>query len=217
MNAIGTSTTANLRYVFPGNFTIATAATLNVGSNVRVLLSAFQTLTVDGTINFAAGDTVTLDVDAFNSTTQIIVNGTFNATGTVFNRIGGNIAGLTVNSGGRLFAASSTFALSRLTLNVGAVVNAGDLSNNAFDGPIFLPANLVPLFSAAEGGSDNLRFQDVNILAGTLNSGSLNLNAIGTGTTANLRYVFPGNFTVGREPRSTLRRTSVSFCQHFRR
>ena len=74
--------------MFSGGFTVATRATLNVGPNLRVLMPAYQTLNVDGTVNFAAGDTVTLDADAFNASTQIIVNGTFHATGTVFNRTG---------------------------------------------------------------------------------------------------------------------------------
>jgi hypothetical protein len=106
---------------------------------------------------------------------------------------------MTVNNGGRLVAADSTFALTQLVLNTGALVNAGDLSNNAFDLPIFVPASAVPLLSASGGGSDNVRFQDINILAGTLVSGSLNLDAIGTGTTANLRYVFPGGFTIASD------------------
>ena len=46
-------------------------------------------------------------------------------------------------------------------------------------------------------GSNNAQFQDIDILAGTLTSGqTLALNAIGTASTANLRYVFAGNFTV---------------------
>ena len=46
-------------------------------------------------------------------------------------------------------------------------------------------------------GSNNAQFQDIDILAGSVASGqTLALNAIGTATTANLRYVFTGNFTV---------------------
>ena len=75
--------------------------------------------------------------------------------------------------------------------------NVGDLSNDAFNQPLYLPITDVPLLSAAGGGSDNQSFQDIDISAGTLASGStVNLNAIGTVSTANLRYVFPNGFTV---------------------
>ena len=49
----------------------------------------------------------------------------------------------------------------------------------------------------SDTGSNNLSFEQINILGGTLTSGqTLALNAIGTATTANLQYVFPNNFTV---------------------
>ena len=38
LNVIGTQNTTNLRYVFPGNFTINQGATLAVGPNVPVLI-----------------------------------------------------------------------------------------------------------------------------------------------------------------------------------
>ena len=61
----------------------------------------------------------------------------------------------------------------------------GDLSGNAFDADLFLPAAFVPLLSAARGGADNLRFQDINITSTTLANGTtLNLDQIGTETTA---------------------------------
>ena len=114
---------------------------------------------MDGTINFAPEDTVTLDVDPFNGSTQIIVNGTLNATGTVFNRTGGRVARLTVNSGGRLVAASNTFALTRLTLNIGAVVNASDLSNNAFDRPSSYRPALFRCFPPQRAGATTSDFR----------------------------------------------------------
>ena len=48
-------------------------------------------------------------------------------------------------------------------------------------------------------GNNNLQFHDIDIQPDTLTSGqSVALNAIGTQTTANLRYVFPGNFTINQ-------------------
>ena len=74
-------------------------------------------------------------------------------------------------------------------------VEGGALSGNGFDLPVYLPATDVQYLSGT--GSNNLSFEQINILGGTLTSGqTLALNAIGTATTANLQYVFPNNFTV---------------------
>ncbi len=197
LNAIGTVSTANLRYVFPNGFTVASGATLNVGANVPILVQTGQTLTDNGAMTLASGDTLSL-ASNYDGGTQVVVNGTLTATGTTFNQPGqGYFTSLTVNSGGELIASGSTFALSQVTLSAGSVFNAGDLSNDAFNQPLYLPITDVPLLSAAGGGSDNKSFQDIDIFAGTLASGStVNLNAIGTVSTANLRYVFPNGFTV---------------------
>ncbi len=197
LNAIGTVSTANLRDVFPNGFTVASGATLNVGANVPILVQTGQTLTVNGAMTLASGDTLSL-ASNYDGGTQVVVNGTLTATGTTFNQPGqGYFTSLTVNSGGRLIASGSTFALSQVTLSAGSVFNAGDLSNDAFNQPLYLPITDVPLLSAAGGGSDNKSFQDIDVLAGTLAAGqTVNLNAIGTVSTANLRYVFPNGFTV---------------------
>ena len=95
-----------------------------------------------------------------------------------------------------------------MTLNIGTILNAGDLTGNSFNSPLYLPAIDVQYLSGT--GSNNLRFQDIDIQAGTLTSGqTLALNAIGTATTANLRYVFPGNFTVSSGATVTVGPTSA--------
>ena len=164
-----------------------------------VLLQTGQTLTVNGAMTLATGDTLSLSSN-YDGGTQVVVNGTLTAAGTTFNQPGqGYFTSLTVNSGGELIASGSTFALSQVTLNAGSVFKAGDLSNDAFNQPLFLPITDVPLLSAAGGGQREAdkSFQDIDIFAGTLASGqTLALNAIGTVSTANLRYVFPGGFTV---------------------
>ena len=67
-----------LRYVFPSGFTVATGATLNVGTNVAVLIGADQTITDGGSLNFGAGDTV-----IFNGAATVDINsgGTMTAVG----------------------------------------------------------------------------------------------------------------------------------------
>jgi hypothetical protein len=208
LNAIGTQTTTNLRYVFPGNFTVNAGATLAVGPNVPVLTASAPSLTLtdDGTMTFAAGDTVTLTALATagsSATAQIIVGsgGLLTSSGTAFNAVVGNDNGfigttlIAVSSGGHLQASNSTFAVGQLNLAIGTVLNAGDLAGNAFDLPLFIPAIDVQYLSGA--ANNNLRFKDIDLQPDTLTNGqSVALNAIGTQTTTNLRYVFPGNFTV---------------------
>ena len=75
--------------------------------------------------------------------------------------------------------------------------NAGDLVGDAFNSPLYIPAIDVQYLSGT--GSNNLRFQSIYIQADTIVSGeTLALNAIGTQTTTNLRYVFPGGLTVNQ-------------------
>ena len=149
---------------------------------------------------------MSLNDNSFSAVEQIVVgsgglfsaarNSTFNATN-ANNSNGGNSTAMFVNSGGRLQASGSAFAVGQLNLSIGAVVNAGDLVGNAFDLPLFIPAIDVQYLSGA--GNNNLRFKDIDIQPDTLTSGqSVALNAIGTQTTTNLRYVFAGAFTINQ-------------------
>ncbi|MFO0805192.1 MAG: hypothetical protein U0791_18975 [Gemmataceae bacterium] len=206
LNAIGTQTTNNLRYVFPGSFTINSGATLAVGANVPVTVGpspsngGTMTLAVNGTLSFASGDTVTLNATTtYNTTTQITVGsgGLLTANGTTFNAsiANGGYTQIVVGSGGRLQSTGSTYSIGQLNFNIGAVVNAGDLSGNAFDSPLYIPAIAVQYLSGT--GNNNLRFQSIYLQPDTLTNGqSVALDAIGTQTTNNLRYVFPGSFTI---------------------
>ena len=192
LNEIGTSNTANLSYVFPSGFTVAFGAAVTVGTNVPVVLGTNQTLTDNGSMTFSQGDTV--NVSGYYGTGQIVVNGSLSATGTTFVN-GGNTSQIVVNSGGHLMASASTFGLTSLTLNPGSVFNPGDLSNNAFNLPIYIPYNDVALLSGT--GNNNQSFEQIEIFAATIPSGqTLSLNEIGTSNTANLSYVFPSGFTV---------------------
>ncbi len=198
LNAIGTASTANLLYVFTGNFTVASGATLNVGANVSVQVGATDTLTDDGTVTFASGDTVTLIASNAGATEIVVGNGgLLTASSTVFSSNVGGYGYLVVTGGGHLTASNSTFAsaLNQVDLNSGSILNAGDLTGNSFNCPLYLPEGDVQYLSGT--GSNNAQFQTIDILSGTEASGpTLALNAIGTASTANLLYVFTGNFTV---------------------
>ena len=103
---------------------------------------------------------------------------------------------LLVNAGGHLSASNTTFDWDQVTLANGSVLNSGDLTSNIFgltaaSTVLSVPATDVALLA------NNKAFQDVDINAGSLNSGqTAALNLMGTGTQVNLRYVFPGAFEV---------------------
>ena len=165
LNSIGTNT-SNLIYVFPVAFTIASGATVAVGPNVPVLIEPGLTFTDDGTLSFAAGDTVTLDGSCCSTSQQIAVAGTLTANDTTFTTNGTGTSTIAVSSGGIITPTSSTFNL-----------------------PLFVPYNDVQALS------NNTNFDQIEINSTTLPSGVLNLNSIGTNT-SNLIYVFPVAFTV---------------------
>ena len=118
--------TANLLYVFPSGFTVGSGATLTVATNLSIQIGGGQTLTDDGTVNFDSGDAVSFPtVGNFTGgeTTQIVVNGALNASGTNFINPGNaaySLNQIAVNSGGELIATSSTFGLNQLNLTAGS-------------------------------------------------------------------------------------------------
>ena len=187
LNLIGTNT-SDLSYVFPGGFTVASGATIAVGPGVPVIIDpAAQILTDNGTLTFAAGDTVTLNGNCCGAAADRR-SGMLTADSTTF---GGGTSGpsITIASGGHLVATNSTFSLAQLSLDNGSVLNSGDLTGDTFNMPIFVPYGDVQYLG------NNVSFQQIEINAGTLPSGTLSLNQIGT-KTSGLSYVFPGGFTV---------------------
>jgi hypothetical protein len=177
-----------------GPVEIDSGAALQIASSAILTLGAGQTLRVDGTLSLGANDSVTFPTAQF-ATTQIVVNGLLTATSAQFINSGSATASETqiyVGSGGELKVSSSTFAIDNLRFPIGSIVSSGDLSANAFDTTIDISALDLPQLA------DNQSFDDVNILPETLTSGqTVSLDSIGNLLTTNLRYLFPGGFTVG--------------------
>ena len=127
INLIGTATTANLLYVFPGNFTVQTGATLNFGPNVPVRVQPGVIITDSGTLGFSFGDTVTLAEDISGilgpvyDPSEIVVGGTLTAAGTTFARAGTGVttAAIQVNSGGHFHRFRRFLRRGRLGLQLG--------------------------------------------------------------------------------------------------
>ena len=107
-------------------------ATVAVGPNVPVTIDAGQTITDNGSLTFAGGDTVSMGSCCYSQT--IAVGGTLTAVGTTFTGGGGQV---TVGSGGNVNLSDSTFSVSSLTLNSGwtgsmnLVVFSGQLDINS--------------------------------------------------------------------------------------
>jgi hypothetical protein len=188
INASGTNTT-KLLYIFPGNFTVSAQATLTFAPNLSILIGPalfnqqVVTLADNGTLGFAADDTVTISATGNSSTAQIVVGsgGELSATGAIFN-------------------AANAIQTMQIVLDIGAVVKTGDFVGNIFNLSLYIPAIDVQYLS---GSADtNVSFQDIYIQPDTLTAGeNVAINAVGQ-RTANLMYILPGNFTVN--PLATL-------------
>jgi hypothetical protein len=172
-----------------GPVTVVQGAALNVSAGASVGLGDGQTLNDDGTLSFAAGDTVGIYTPS--APAQIVVNegGTMTATGTTFSSLDGTTASVQVKPGGHLKASTSTFNLNWLSLDNASIYGSGDLTGDTFKMPIYVPYGDVQYLG------NNAAFNAININAATLPTGqALALNRIGTNA-SNLSYVFPGDPT----------------------
>ncbi|QEF98234.1 Cohesin domain protein [Stieleria maiorica] len=203
LNQIGTATTVDLRYVFPSGFEVQTNATLSINQDVSVLLREDQLFSVDGTLKFDNAAPFVVEDGFSGNASGISVSGTgtLDVINTDFARINsGNlqdIVRVNVDAGGRFKASDSQFDWDAINLAAGSVINDGAtpwVVGNEFVQTISVPYQHLQDASRLSG---NLRFEDIEILGGTLPSGeALNLNQIGTATTVDLRYVFPSGFEV---------------------
>ena len=154
-----------------GPVNVATGATLNVGAGASVLIGAGQTITDNGTMTVGNGSQVGI-ATLNQGTTTIAVNGVFNASGATFyytnSPDGAGSALIQVNSGGVITPTGSTFKL-----------------------PIAVPYTNVTSLAAGM----NVSFDQIEINSGTLSTGNLDLEQIGTNT-ANLSYAFLNGFTI---------------------
>jgi uncharacterized membrane protein YgdD (TMEM256/DUF423 family) len=196
-HASGNDTVHNLTLngsLFLTGGSLAVTGTGSVAGSLTIKTPANLTVPAGGTLNVASGTAVVAQENG-SSTFGIVVNGTMNVAGATFTHTGtwGSSA-LQVGSGGHFTSTNSTYAWSGLSLANGAILNAGDITGNAFDQTITIPIADATLLA------NNLRFRDVNLQSGNLTAGqNATLSPIGTETTANQRYVFnaaTGLFTV---------------------
>jgi YDG domain/Bacterial Ig-like domain (group 3)/MBG domain (YGX type) len=191
LNEIGINT-SNLSYQFYQGFIVASGATLNVGAGVSVQIAGGQSITDNGTLSFATGDSVNFGYVS-EHTTAIYVNGVMNASGASFYatslNANGSFSQIVVEPAGELIASSSSFTLSQLYFLTTSVMKSGDLTGDTFNLPTYLPYGDVQYL----GGNES--FDLIGINGGTIPSGTLNLNEIGINT-SNLSYQFYQGFIV---------------------
>ncbi len=202
LGLMGSASTAKLRYVFPSGYEVKSGATLAVADGVSVFINTSQTIAVDAGAAMTVG-AASVVLDNYNGGSYgINVAGTLTTTGTSFTTYRGNNYaagdGITALTGGRIIANSATgtlFNWDSFNLNNGSILNPGDLVNDTFQTTVYAPGTDIPLLAGATLTA-NKSFQDVEILAGNLPSGTLTLGLMGSASTAKLRYVFPSGYEV---------------------
>ncbi len=133
-----------------------------------------MTITDNGSLSFGNGDALSM-YGAYGATQQIVVGngGLLTITGTTIttSNMNGATHLITVNAGGHMQASNSSFpsSLNQVALNSGCIFNAGDLTGNSFNCPLYLPLNDVPYLSGT--GNNNAQFQNIYMLAGSVASG----------------------------------------------
>ena len=121
---IGTTTRPAWAMSFPAASLVASGATLAVGRpNVPLYISAWQTFADNGSVSFAAGDTVQLQGNCCTAAGVITIGGTLTADDTTFTNNANQSPSITVESGGDLALADSTYDLSSLTLDSGSAAS----------------------------------------------------------------------------------------------
>ena len=188
-----------------GNFTVQPGATLSVSANASVTMgrrwaTGTTTLADNGTVTFAAGRHGDPDADNGNygfTTAQIVVGsgGLLKASRHRLQRPrltnGGNYTHIIVNAGGTSRPATAPSPSATSTWPSASCSTRATWSATASTPRSTSPPSTC---STSRRGSNNLRFQAHRHPAGHAGQRpDVALNAIGTQTTTNLRYVFPGN------------------------
>ncbi len=190
-------------YTINGNLTVSAGKTLTIGvtAGVNVVVNRDVIVTVAGTLNvsnpssFAIVDSQTNINFGVTSGVQVSSGGSFSASNATFSRVGGanglDSTRVKVDTGGNFAAKDSTFAWDQVVLSNNSTVNPGDITNDAFDGTLFVQAKYVPLLDTG----NNKRFRDISFNAGSTTDATLTLAPIGTDI-SNQRYTFLSDFLV---------------------
>ncbi len=195
LTPIGTSSTANQRYVFGSNLTIAAGAGLTFGAGTVVRLNGNVTITDNGTLNIDGAQQFQLVEQNYGNHVGIIVTngGLLKTSNTSIERdnYGSDYSHIDVQSGGTFQATNTVFSIDGVNLTGGSSVVPADVTDNTFNTTLMLPVQYV------SDVTNNRIFNDVVLTGDTVSAGQLlTLTPIGTSSTANQRYVFGSNLTI---------------------
>ena len=173
-------------------------ASVVIGDNANVLISNAQSIAVDGGATMTVGATTVVLDDYNNGGYGITVAGTLTATNSSFSPTRsafGTGSGISIYASGQIHATNTYFGWDAFRLYDGNSLAAGDLANDTFQTIVYAPGTDIPLL-AGPTLTANKSFQDIDINAGSLNTGTLTLGLMGSASTAKLRYVFPSGYEV---------------------
>jgi hypothetical protein len=201
------------------NVTVDVGGSLEIGAGASLYINDDVAITVNGNLKIDQNAQLGTQDDNFDSPHGIIVNGdgqgdgTMTVTDAAFTKSGGNNSNtgnavIQINANAEITATGSTFAWDQIELTPNSVFKSGDLTDNTFNQSISLLPTKVP-----ELGSNNVSFEDIDLLADALNTGSLTLSPLGTAPVmgTSQRYVFTADFTVQVGATLTFDTNSVVF------
>ncbi len=166
------------------SLTTNSSTTLSLGAGSIALGNGSSTL--GGPVTVGAAGTLSVGAGA-----SVLVESTLSDAGNVTFATGDQVTfyGSASSVSGSLTANGTNFINdgATITFTSTATLSGG---TNTFNLPIYVPYTLVPSLAG------NTSFDEVGIEAGTISSGILSLNLLGTNT-ANFYYEFPNGFTVG--------------------
>ena len=181
------------------DFVVGKNTNLDVPSGMTLTVNQGKKLTISGRGDLGDKSTITLDSSSFGTT--IFVDGALNTNGSTIRNSANsfNSTYLEIGTAGRLEALNSTFATNYVLLAKEATLTSGIWSGNTFNTALRVPWQSIKFLSLAQGGRDNVSFNEIQIYGDTLPTNTtLDLSVIGTSPTANanLVYSFISNFTV---------------------
>jgi len=193
---MGTVSTADLQYRFSNDVTISSGAGITFDTGTKVEIANGVIVDVEGVLKFdGSAQIVIFEDNGFSSVSTSGINvssgGLLQTTDTNMLRLSSSSdrSEINIEAGGRFQSTDSNLNIDEIFWAGGALLNATDVTGNAFAGAIRLPGDYIP------NVVNNKSFGLVQI-HGTPISSDFTATLMGTESTANLRYLFDSDVTI---------------------